>query len=128
MFSIKTAIILFALIGSIYSANTPTPHYQSQCCPSNGAACYSQPSYCSNSISCRKNLASYYCNEAGGYCHRHSGTQNVAVDRWYQCGYKRCYGEFKCVTLVFSSSNTQSLNEMETQTPLSIPSSIEKGR
>ncbi|KAH9809453.1 secreted protein [Melampsora americana] len=126
MFShLKIAVIMITLFGMIY-AKTPTPHYQSQCCPRDGSACYSQPSYCSNSKSCRKVLADYYCNEAGGYCHSRPHTEKVS--KWYQCGYKKCDGEFKCVTLVFADAKTESLDGGEKETtPRLIPSSIEKG-
>ncbi|EGG11646.1 uncharacterized protein MELLADRAFT_70819 [Melampsora larici-populina 98AG31] len=119
-FSIKIAAAIITLLALVYCDNTPQPHYQCQCCPSDGTACYSQPSFCSGYHNCTTNIADYLCDASGGSCH--PSHNNTRAERYFQCGYQPCYGEFKCVTIFFSGK-TQSGSSSTL-----IPSSVEKGQ
>ncbi|EGG11644.1 uncharacterized protein MELLADRAFT_124302 [Melampsora larici-populina 98AG31] len=120
----KVAAVIITLFGLIYSETTPKVQYQSQCCPSDGTACYPSPSFCSDRGHCRPNIADYLCDASGGSCQPSGG--HARAPKYFQCGYQRCYGEFKCVTIV-SSGKTQSLDE-EGSSQQSIPSRIAKGQ
>ncbi|KAH9810034.1 secreted protein [Melampsora americana] len=121
-FSIKIASVIITLFGLISSKQTPTAHYQSQCCPYDNTACYSQPSFCSDNKYCKPNIADYLCDASGGSCH--PSNNNTRAAQYFQCGYQPCYGEFKCVTIVFSEK-TQSGSEGSSNL---IPSSVAKGQ